>query len=185
MSRYSIFSSPFLFFPLSVWAGFLTWVCGVLLFACSLWCGFPQGSVLPAITAVPMVITDTLSQNKHMGMFIYGGPHSESTAGLPLSAFLQTRRRDLLVLSLSLYSSLSLLAFRNILLVLAINIAHIEGLGIWTNFLTWASKHPSNKSPEPPSSHISTPRNHPQHTEIVGMSCATHSSKSHTFHILN
>ncbi len=93
-----------------MWAGFLTWVCGVLLFACSLWCGFPQGSVLPAITAVPMVITDTLSQNKHVGMFIYGGPHSESTAGLPLSAFLQTR--DLLVLSLSL--SESLLAFRNV-----------------------------------------------------------------------
>lgn len=113
VSHYSIFSFPFLVFfsPLSVWAGFLTWVCGVLLFACSLWCGFPQGSVLPVITAFPMVITDTLSQNKHVGMFIYGGPHSESTAGLPLSAFLQTRR-DLLVLSLSL--SESLLAFRNV-----------------------------------------------------------------------
>lgn len=99
--HYSIFSFPSLVFFSSLCVG---WV----LFACSLWCGFPQGSVLPAITAVPMVITDTLSQNKHMGMFIYGGPHSESTAGLPLSAFLQTRRRDLLALSISLSLSLSL-----------------------------------------------------------------------------
>jgi len=72
--------------------------------------------VLPVITAVPMVITDTLSQNKQVRMFIYGGPHSESTVGLPLSAFLQTSRRDF-----------SLLVFRNISLVLAIHIPHTVG----------------------------------------------------------
>lgn len=99
----------------SVWPGLL---CEAE--CCSLCCGFHQGSVLSVITAVPMVITDTLSQNKHVGMFVYGGPHSESTAGLPLSAFLQTRRRvPALFLSLSAQVPL---VFRNILLMLAANI---------------------------------------------------------------
>lgn len=149
------FSIPFLliflfilfFFPLCVWAGFLTWVCGVLLFACSLWCGFPQGSVLPVITAVPMVITDTLSQNKHVGMFIYGGPHSESTVGFALVCLFTDKQER----------SLSSCFQKHII---GACYSFSSYLGIFINFLKWSKKHPSSNHSDQAKKYIEHFNNH-------------------------